>query len=91
VAEQNRPSAPRLIPIPNVSCANCGVGLAWRTGVGRYVISHNTGDDVCPTVTTVRLADGDREAAALAYRRADEAFARALATPPTTDAEEAQS
>ena len=65
--------APRIIPIPDVKCQNCGAGLAWRVGVGRYVISHESGRDRCSS-TTVFLADEDREAAALAYRKADEAF-----------------
>ena len=73
--------APRLIPIPDVACVGCGAGLAWRTGVGRYVISHNNGDDVCSRAVA-RLAQEDREAANRAYRKADEDFARARATSP---------
>ena len=72
--------APDLIPVP-AECENCGAPLAWRAGVGRYVISHATGDDVCSRATA-RLADSDREAASLAYRRADVAFQQARVLPP---------
>lgn len=73
--------APRLIPIPDVTCVGCGAGLAWRIGVGRYVISHANGDDVCSRAVA-RLAQEDREAANCAYRKADEAFARSRVIPP---------
>lgn len=73
--------APDLIPIPDVVCANCQAGLAWRVGVGRYVISHEDGDDVCSRATA-RLAPKDYEAASLAYRKADAAFQADLSLPP---------
>lgn len=72
--------APDLIPVP-ATCENCGAPLAWRVGVGRYVISHATGDDVCSRATA-RLSEADREAASLAYRRADEEFRQARVTSP---------
>jgi len=70
--------APDLIPIPDVTCANpsCGRPLAWRVGVGRYVISHSDGQDVCSRAT-VKIADEDRDAARRAYDKADREFALA--------------
>lgn len=73
--------APRLIPIPDVTCVGCGAGLAWRMGVGRYVISHDNGDDVCSRACA-RLAQEDREAANRAYRKADEDFAKSRVSSP---------
>lgn len=77
--------APRLIPIPGVVCARpkCGKPLAWRVGVGRYVISHVDGDDLCFR-ESVLLNQCDRMAANEAFRDADAAFAAAL-TNPTAD------
>jgi hypothetical protein len=45
------------------------------------VISHSNGDDVCSRACA-RIADDDREAAARAYRKADEEFAARRVTPP---------
>lgn len=71
---------PSLIPI-DAPCMACGAPLAWRIGVGRYVISHATGDDRCSRATA-GLADEDHEAARAAYVAADAEWRQRLSTPP---------
>ena len=47
-------------PITGSTCENCGTELAWRSGIGRVVITHATGEDRCyPASPVARLSEAD--------------------------------
>lgn len=46
--------------IDGSACENCGAELAWRSGVGRLVITHATGEDRCYTPPVAKLTEADR-------------------------------
>lgn len=50
-------------PITGSACENCGKELAWRSGIGRVVITHATGDDKCHPAPTAKLSPADVDAA----------------------------
>lgn len=65
--------------IPDSACGNCGSRLAWRSGVGRVVITHATGHDRCqPSSPVAKLTEADQAKAQAAL---DEWAARIDATP----------
>lgn len=52
------------IPIPGSACEHCGNQLGFRSGIGRVVITHATGNDKCyPNSPTAMLTTADTDTA----------------------------